>query len=172
MKLRTDWTKVPKDVIDKITKLKGFETDMGFTRYYRIRGKLDKDRFEDFSSNCKILCELVSRKWGISIGGPDGDGGDPIFSREGVEFNGIGKDSHEPFILDVNSSGFNFTKTKLKSYDRHVEACLILAKYYFGDTIKVSSDGSDENDPEIEILVKESIRNFKISEILDRNSNI
>ena len=172
MKLRTDWTKVPKDVIDEITKLKGFETYMGFTRYYKIRGKLDKDRFEDFSSNCKILCELVSRKWGINIGGPDGDGGEPTFSKESVEFNGIGKDSHESFILDLNSNGFNFTKTQLKPYDKHVEACLILAKYYFGDTIEVSSDGSDEIDSEIEILTKESIRNFKISEILDKNSNI
>jgi hypothetical protein len=36
----------------------------------------------------------------------------------------------------------------------------------------VSSDGSDEIDSEIEILTKESIRNFKISEILDKNSNI
>lgn len=171
MKLRTDWSKVPKDVIDEITKLKGFESDMGFTRYYKIRGKLDKDRFEDFSSSCKILCELVSGKWNINIGGPDGDGGDPIFSKESVEFNGIGKDSHESFILDLNSNGFNFTKTQLKPYDKHVEACLILAKY-FGDTIEVSSDGNDEGDSEIEILVKESIRNFKISEILDKNSNI
>ena len=115
---------------------------------------------------------MIFKKWNINIGGPDGDGGEPTFSKESVEFNGIGKDSHESFILDLNSNGFNFTKTQLKPYDKHVEACLILAKYYFGDTIEVSSDGSDEIDSEIEILTKESIRNFKISEILDKNSNI
>lgn len=171
MKLRTDWTKVPRDVIEDIRKFKGFESDMGFTRYYKITGKLDKDKFELFSSNCKIVCDLISKKWNINIGGPDGDGGYPIFSKESVEFNGVGMDSYESFILDINSSGFNFTKTKLKPYDRHVEACLILAKYYFGDDIEVRCDGGG-GDLEIEILTKESIRNFKISQILDKNNNI
>ena len=118
----------------------------------------------------------MSRRWDIDIGGPDGIGGNPIFSKESVEFNGIGKDGHEPFSLDINSGGFNYTKTNLKPYDRHVEARLILAKYYFGDDIEVrcDADGVDSEiiDSEIEILAKESIRNFKISEILDKNSNI
>lgn len=185
MKLNTDWSKVPKDVIEEIRKNKGFgeSCNMGFTRYYTIKGKLESDKFESFSNSCRIVCQLISENWGDKwgpttpsnwsyIGDPDGSGGNPIFTKDSVQFNGIGEGSHESFILDVNSSGFNFTKTQLKPYDKHVEACLILVKHYFGDKIEVSSDGDGEVDPEIEALVKESIRNQKISQILNNNSNI
>ena len=81
-------------------------------------------------------------------------------------FNGVGDLSHETFGLGPETSGFNFTKTQRKPYDKHVLACLILAKEYFGDNIKVSSDG-DNGDKEIEELLISLRRDNKIKSILD-----
>jgi hypothetical protein len=45
--------------------------------------------------------------------------------------------------LVCNMTGFQFTKTQHKPYDNHVLACLILSKIYYGDKIRVSSDGDE-----------------------------
>lgn len=138
---------------------------MGYTRYYRVEGKLDPEKFKNYSKDCKVVCDYITEKFGHGIAGWDGDG-DPRFEDEGISFNGIGELSHESFGLGINSSGFNFTKTARKPYDRHVLACLILAKEYFGDNINVSSDG-DNDDKEIEDILIPLRRDNKIKSILD-----
>lgn len=138
---------------------------MGYTRYYRVEGKLDPEKFKNYSKDCKVVCDYITKNFGHGIAGWDGDG-DPRFEDEGISFNGIGELSHESFGLGIKSSGFNFTKTARKPYDRHVLACLILAKEYFGDNIKVSSDG-DNDDKEIEDILIPLRRDNKIKSILD-----
>jgi hypothetical protein len=138
---------------------------MGYTRYYRVEGKIDPIKFKDYSKDCKMVCEEITKQSGHGIAGWNGEG-EPRFEDEGISFNGIGDLSHETFGLGPQTSGFNFTKTQRKPYDKHVLACLILAKEYFGDNIKVSSDG-DNDDKEIEKLLISLRRDNKIKSILD-----
>jgi hypothetical protein len=138
---------------------------MGYTRYYRVEGKIDPIKFKDYSKDCKMVCEEITKQTGHGIAGWDGEG-EPRFEDEGISFNGVGDLSHETFGLSPQTTGFNFTKTQRKPYDKHVLACLILAKQYFGDNIKVSSDG-DNNDKEIEELLISLRRDNKIKSILD-----
>ena len=99
------------------------------------------------------------------MAGWDGED-DPQFTTDEIRFNGIGDDSHETFALGKGYNGFKFTKTARKPYDRHVLACLILAKKYFGDAIKVSSDG-DNDDIEVERMILQFSRDGKINLILE-----
>ena len=138
---------------------------MGYTRYYRVEGKIDPIKFKDYSKDCKMVCEEITKQTGHGLAGWN-DEGEPRFEDEGILFNGVGDLSHETFGLGPETSGFNFTKTQRKPYDKHVLACLILAKEYFGDNIKVSSDG-DNNDKEIEELLISLRRDNKIKSILD-----
>ena len=74
---------------------------------------------------------------------------------EYIIFNGVGEESHETFTmnrknpLEKTSDGetkyFDFCKTARKEYDIAVCCALIIAKKYFGNIIKVSSDGIDED---------------------------
>ena len=140
---------------------------MGYTRYYRIEGKIDPIKFKDYSKDCKMVCEEITKQSGHGIAGWNGEG-EPRFEDDVILFNGVGDLSHETFGLGPQTSGFNFTKTQRKPYDKHVLACLILAKEYFGDNIKVSSDG-DNDDKEIEDLLTALRRDNKIKSILDES---
>jgi hypothetical protein len=138
---------------------------MGYTRYYRVVGKIDPEKFKDYSKDCKILCEEITNKWGNGIAGWNGSG-EPHFDDNEISFNGEGDQSNETFELTTNTSGFNFCKTQRNPYDKHVLACLILAKEYFGDNIEISSDG-DNDDNQVNSLLISLKRDRKIKSILD-----
>jgi hypothetical protein len=62
---------------------------------------------------------------------------------------------------------FNFTKTAFKPYDLAVNVCLIIAKHYLKDKIKISSDGEIENWEEGKQLVQHFLgygKDFKLDE--------
>jgi hypothetical protein len=62
---------------------------------------------------------------------------------------------------------FQFTKTAFKPYDLAVNVCLIIAKHYFKDQIKVSSDGEMENWEEGKQLVQHFLgygKDFKLDD--------
>ena len=75
------------------------------------------------------------------LAGPDGSG--PwIISSTNVDLNGIGDDSHEPFVFP-GELGFNFCKTEAKPYDAVVTACLLVARDHFPESmLSIDSDGS------------------------------
>lgn len=138
---------------------------MGYTRYYEVTGQIDPEKFEKYSEDCQTICDEITKLTGHGLAGWDGDG-DPEFTTQEVRFNGIGDDAHETFALGKKSKGFNFTKTQRSPYDSHVLACLLLAKQYFGDNIRVSSDG-DNNDLEVENLIVKLSRDKKINLIFE-----
>lgn len=138
---------------------------MGYTRYYIVNGQIDPQKFEKYSEDCKIICDEITNIFGHGIAGYDGEG-DAQFTKDEVRFNGIDKNSHETFALGKDTTGFQFTKTNLKPYDRHVNACLLIAKEYFGSNIQVSSDG-DEDECEVEKLISQFKRDRKINLILE-----
>jgi len=89
------------------------------------------------------LAEIVKGSW---------------FAGASLETRVCGGDcSHESFFLeqkreldpkyDNEEKGlyFSFTKTAYKPYDLAVNICLIIAKHYLKDGIKVSSDGEMNN---------------------------
>lgn len=62
---------------------------------------------------------------------------------------------------------FTFTKTAFKPYDLAVNVCLIIAKHYLKDQIKISSDGTSENWEEGRQLVQHFLgygKDFKLDE--------
>ena len=138
---------------------------MGYTRYYEVYQKIDESEFEKFSNDCKVACEEITIKFGHGLAGWGGTG-EPEFVKDGILFNGIGEDSHETFGISKDTTGFQFTKTQRKPYDRHVLACLLLARKYFGDKIRVSSDGDNDDKP-INSLILELSRDRKIERILN-----
>ena len=138
---------------------------MGYTRYYEIKNPLDSEKFKNFSKSCRVLTEMVTEKWGEGISDWRGEG-DPVFSDTEVCFNGIGINSCETFRIRSSDLGFSFTKTNLNYYDRHVFVCLILAKIYFEDSIRIKSDGIGLGE-DIRSWVDEIIRDQKIDSILD-----
>ena len=139
---------------------------MGFTRYYTVNGKIDPEKFKNYSKDCKTICDYITEEYGNEIAGYDGSG-ESIFSEEEVCFNGKGdEDSHETFLLTTGTTGFQFTKTQLKPYDKHVYACLVIAKHYF-DHIVVSGDGDKDDYPELTPIIKSIIRDKKINDVID-----
>jgi hypothetical protein len=85
-------------------------------------------------------------------------------SQESVE-----RDSRMQKFNDVTGKGlnFNFTKTAFKPYDLAVNVCLIIAKHYLKDEIRILSDGTKENWEEGKQLVQHFLgygKDFKLDE--------
>lgn len=77
-----------------------------------------------------------------------GDGENkPIINDMIVWFNGskARDESCETCYISLNGSeGFDFCKTEREPYDTAVWICLLCFKHYFGENMKVTSDGDDE----------------------------
>lgn len=143
---------------------------MGFTRYIEIKEQIDPEKFKNYSLDCKTVCQEISNQFRIKLASWDGTS-EPDFTDTVVSFNGFGDDSCETFHFSVNSgpalgNSLEFVKTNRKPYDKHVLACLILAKYHFKDAVKISSDG-DNNDDEIINFIKFLKRDSKIKVLLN-----
>lgn len=85
-------------------------------------------------------------------------GTNPIINDNEIIFNGVGELAHETFSLeckkelgefeqkDKSGKYFEFTKTARKPYDLAVCTALIIAKQYLKNNIKISSDGSIDDE--------------------------
>ena len=139
---------------------------MGFTRYYTVTGKLDPEKFKEYSKTCKFVCEKLQETESYKLGDWEGNESSPIFANDEIVFNGIGDESHETFDISIRSKGFQFTKTRLKPYDTSVCACLFLAKKFFRDDINTSSDGNNIDDVDTINYILSLLRDEKINIIL------
>lgn len=138
---------------DKQPKIKG--ENMGYTRYWDTKNKINNKTWKEFTDFVKKAIELS----GVII--KDGHGeNEPIIDENIVLFNGDAstEDEHESFVIERNGNNeesFAFCKTARKPYDVVVAACLKKA-LELNIVANVSSDG--ENDPE---LVEELFRKAK-----------
>ena len=125
---------------------------MGYTHYWTLK-KSSAKKFKDFSDTCKILHDNLPEKSNtaggyfadekISIGDWDGHlglGKAPEFSKDLVNFNGVGELQHETFNIEFDQNGWSFCKTARKPYDLLVCACLLAASNILG--YDISSDGN------------------------------
>jgi hypothetical protein len=127
---------------------------MGYTHYWKKSLVLDQDKFNAFVEDCREICNLATKEYDINICGWDGEG-KPEFTPDFVSLNGDHSkdDGCETFrftsieeLQYANEYGlvFGCTKTARNPYDIVVTACLVAAKYHFGNDVYISSDGEDE----------------------------
>lgn len=123
---------------------------MGYTHYWDIyQEEIPESEWRSFANDfVKILPQFMNKLDHET---------DQKFHVDGnhIIFNGIGEEGHETFYIerknkmeksyDGEVKKFNFCKTARKEYDISVCCALIIAKKYFGNIIKVSSDGIDED---------------------------
>lgn len=107
---------------------------MGYTNYYHAknRKKINDSDFKNFMNDTYKAVEILMKK-GFKFAD---DRTDEIYkdiddfkakNQNEIWLNGVGDDSHEPFILDFKGS-WEFCKTARKPYDIAVKAILILAE--------------------------------------------
>ena len=126
---------------------------MGYTHYWERKVSDDtKIQYGKLALDAKKIVDYA-RTHGVSIGNWDGEilNGDE-WSESRFDFNGYRDEAHETFVWQavvgeptyMNNDGysFDFCKTAWKPYDKIVTAILCRAKYHYGNSIKISSDGS------------------------------
>lgn len=129
---------------------------MGYTHYVSRRKRLPLATFRLAVEDCRKVVEALCREKGIVVQLESDDTETPLFGDVRIQFNGVGENGHETFVIDRNytpfpsqpkpSRGegwFEFTKTARKPYDAAVCACLIVFNHHFGKAYTVSSDGED-----------------------------
>lgn len=139
---------------------------MGYTRYFELYKPISEEKFKQYSEVCKTVCEAIQEKEDYQLGDWEGSENGPTFDENETSFNGLGdEDSHETFSIRRNKTGFEFTKTNRKPYDSSVCACLYIAKQMFGDDIRVSNDG-DNDDEKVQNFVRQHLRDSNINNLI------
>lgn len=123
---------------------------MGYTHYWYRKPELDAKTFVEFSKDIARLIASAAVPVAREYDDPQTR---PLVDVDEIRFNGIDGDGHETFHIGMKNGGrkqddgtvFDFCKTARKPYDLLVTASLIAAKKHFGEDIKVSSDGDDED---------------------------
>ena len=102
---------------------------MGYTHYFQLDREATQREWDSFT---KGVLKLRESAWEIAIDG--------TVTPDYIDINGIGKDSHENFVIQRTNTRWSFCKTNQKPYDELVTAVLILAHYTFPN-FYLSSDG-------------------------------
>jgi len=119
---------------------------MGYTHYWKSNTgetqKLPSEEWGEFAYdvnrifNDEETLSLIQKEFDCDL--------PPLVSDNNggyICFNGIGDGGHETFLFSRETEEFQFCKTAFKPYDLIVTAVLSLAYSYFGDYIKITSDG-------------------------------
>lgn len=108
---------------------------MGYTHYWS-HFKVAQENFDALVKDVKAI--LKTTKVEVKI---EYDDSSPAkVDSESIQFNGVGEDGHETFILTPRGAEFDFCKTARKGYDEVVTACLLAAADHIPD-MSVRSDG-------------------------------
>lgn len=129
---------------------------MGYTHYFERLIIFDISKFRDVARDIDTIIRKIHES-GITICGFNGTGV-PEINTDIIAFNGCDADDGAcgSFNLDRKISTphditkhpnkmMDYCKTRSKPYDIAVCASLIIAKHYFGDDIRISSDGEIGN---------------------------
>ncbi len=129
---------------------------MGYTHYASRRKRLPRAIFQRAADGCRKVVDVLCQEKGIRIQSDGDDPEPPHFGTDRVQFNGVGGEAHETFVVERNytpypgqtppgrgEGWFEFTKTARKPYDCVVCACLVVFHHHFGMAYAVRSDGDD-----------------------------
>jgi hypothetical protein len=110
---------------------------MGYTHYWTPKKALTH-------ANIEFVHEIINTTR-IPLTGWSGAQGTEIFCslEDGINFNGVGEDSHENFCYDGLDDDWNFCKTNQKPYDTVVVA--VLAHLKDTGVLTWSSDGDSDD---------------------------
>lgn len=170
---------------------------MGYTHYWYVRADLIQGDYDKRWDAAVVDCMKAAVKAGIPIQDdtkPIGKRKDltasfqrrkegwkedgESFTRPEICFNGIGEAAHETFCVeavipakakrDDRGEFFACCKTAGKPYDTVVCACLIILRVYFGDEIRVTSDGRDSSKGWADgfAIVKQACPHLKLCDLL------
>lgn len=130
---------------------------MGYTHYWTTLQPIDADAFDKLQKGIKAIIETAI------------DAGIPIYdesTNRTIAFNGVGRNAHETFVIQVGDTGFNFCKTAEKPYDAVVTASLVLLKEQLGSEVEIDSDG-DWSDWESGRLLYETVFDTQPESVLE-----
>ena len=107
---------------------------MGYTHYWRTNEEIPPETW-------KKICNRISaaRKYF------DNPLGQFELTDDAIYINGLGADSYETFYFARVGDGFGFCKTAQQLYDVLVVASLLLIEFTVDKSIKISSDGNQED---------------------------
>ena len=108
---------------------------MGYTHYWS-HSKVDQKNFDALAKDVKAIL----KKTKVEVRFEYDDSSPPKVDDESIQFNGVGNEGHETFILTPKAVEFEFCKTARKPYDEVVTACLLAAADHIPD-ISIRSDG-------------------------------
>ncbi len=121
-----------------------FDALAGYTHYYTWKQTPDEASIKACVADMNRLIE-ARKSILVSPYRRDLTAGSLKLSPTNVDFNGIGRKAHEPFVFPYvlpDHDSFNFCKTQLKPYDEVVTACLIVARDHFSPAVlEIDSDG-------------------------------
>jgi hypothetical protein len=141
---------------------------MGWTHYWERNPELSRVSFQSVIGDLlNVLTET-----GVELAGSEGDG-EPYISLDEITFNGTKGLHCEDFKIkrtDMPRHGrdvvFSFCKTENLPYDLCVKCALVILKHYFDDSIKIRSDGTNEDWQDAQDLCQKCLgygADFKLS---------
>jgi len=120
---------------------------MGWTHFWQREISLPSDKFKNAMLDCRKIISAAQ----VELAGEDGTG-DPVFTEDGIIFNGSSGMNCEPFIIKSYEPSrrspartFSYCKTEHLPYDICVQGVLIVLKHHLGNLIAVSSDGKEKD---------------------------
>lgn len=128
---------------------------VGFSRYWYRPEELPRKEWDEFLGLARKIVAKAHEK-GIALALEyDQAEAAPALGHEVIQFNGVGPEGHESFIVarawyaavrpqwEVPEKGLllAFCKTNRKPYDLAVSACLVAFKLVFEARVKVMGDG-------------------------------
>ena len=160
---------------------------MGYTHYWRMQNSIPSTKWKNIVADFEKL--IVDQKYFLTtLLSKEGEDA-LIIDADQILFNGKKEAGHEWFILqskispeeiarqerifgkeeeEVEHPNFFFCKTARKPYDVCVTACLIIAKHYLGNEIKISSDGETSEWNEAKTYCQEILGYGKSFQFVDR----
>ena len=128
---------------------------MGYTHYWYRPKEIPAEVFEKIVVDFKMISIKIDRR--VELREYDGRGY-PTIEKNEVRFNGNIRSDNScesfnfPQIIEAgepesrDGKYFDFCNTEMKPYDLAVCVFLIIAKYYIGKELVVSSDGRFDNE--------------------------
>jgi hypothetical protein len=111
---------------------------MGYTHYWKIPKTVPNGDWHDIVRDVAKIIEATNIPLALEYDEPEKK---PEISPWCIQFNGVGDDGHETFLIKPDLEEFSFCKTARKPYDTVVVAVLAYLGSVWPQYFDISSDG-------------------------------